>query len=101
MELFKGDRLFILNYEPEIYVDIVEITDVYFSSGPFCYENFYRTLNILTGKRDGSNIWLEKTLNLNKLIKQKYAHRFISVNEQLIVKRLKTLLQYAPKKKEI
>ena len=97
MELFKGDKLFILHYEPEIYVDIVEVVHV----TPFPNENFYQTLNILTGRKNTNNIWIEKTLNLNKIVKQKNWKRFVSINEELIVKRLKTLLQYAPKKKEI
>lgn len=100
MELFKGDRLFILHYEPEIYVDIVEVISVH-PFHKYSNENLYRTLDILSGQKDKCNMWLEKTLNLNKLIKQKHNKRFISVNEELIIKRLKILLQYAPKKKEI
>ena len=43
MELFKGDRLFILHYEPEIYVDIVEIINVHQINKPyFCNENFIK-----------------------------------------------------------
>ena len=100
MILNKGQKLFILHYFPDIYLEIQEVSNI-FMTKMFEYERCYETSTIIGNVYRMDHFWFEITLNLNKLIKDKYNKRFISINEDLIVKRLSILLQYAPKKKEI
>lgn len=107
MELNKGQIIYIIVYEPTITINIYEIKDKFnFSLLP--NEDAYSLFPII---EDSNNlkishlgkdriIWVEKTLNLNKVIKYKKEHYFISINEKLIVERFKTLLKYQQKLNE-
>lgn len=107
MELDKGQIIYILAYEPDITINIYEVNDK-FNISLIPNEDAYTLFPII---EDPNNlkilylgkekiIWIEKTLNLNKLIKYKKEHYFISINEKLIVKRFKTLLKYQQKLNE-
>lgn len=97
MILNKGQKLFILHYYPVIYLEIQEVDNI-FMSKMFEYERCYETTTIIGNKYRKDHFWFEITLNLNKLIKDKYNKRFVSINEELVIKRLSILLQYASKK---
>ena len=96
--LKKGDLLYILTYDP-IAINIVEINDKIFTScsneSYYSYKPVIIFDKIYNGKHGG--IWIENTLNLNKLIKEKYLKRFISVNKDLILKRYEILIKYENK----
>jgi len=92
--LQKNDIIFILYFEPDILLEIYYVEKI-FIGDPFPNEDVFRIKPII-GKKY-KYLVIEKTLNLNKLIKRKYFGYFISKNEELIVKRLNILLKYKPK----
>ena len=96
--LQENDIVFILRFEPDILLEIYYVKKIGYSSMLpneiiICFEP-------IIGER-GKHLWMEKTLNLNKLIKRKYPGYFISKNEELIIKRLNILLKYKPKHKSV
>ena len=110
MELKKGQIVYVLIYKPIIAINTYQITsgDTNMVS-KYATEYRYETIPIIEYKRP-SNIyypivvtnalWIEKTLNLNKLIKYKSSNCFISINEELIIKRFNILLKYQQKSNE-
>lgn len=96
-----GDILYRVIYYPEIHLEIY-----YVKSIRKCKFDNTSVVNVvpIIGN-DLTHHWLENTVNLNKLIKYKsYYFRskgyFLTTNQDLAVKKLKTLLQYAPKNKK-
>ena len=98
MILNKGQKLFVLHYFPDIYLEIQEVR-IMSKFNPFYYESCYETITIIGNESYRSHFWFEDTLNLNKLIKDKYNKRFVSINEDLVMRKFSILLQYVPKKK--
>jgi hypothetical protein len=97
-----GDILYKVVYDPEIYLEIYYVGFIRKSN---CDNTSFVELRSIIG--NSRNHWLENTANFNKLIKHKhYSHipwsegYFLTLNEKLAVKKLKTLIQYAPKTKE-
>lgn len=91
--LSKGNIIYILHYLPYIHLDIYEVKRLLIMySLP---NEYYVELSPIIGKL--RMLWIEKTLNLNKLIKCKYSRHFISTNEELILRKLEILLKYEQK----
>ena len=98
-----GDILYRIVYYPEIYLEIYYIKKIYKSH---CDNTSRVTVRPYIGDGDIS-FWIETTVNLNKLIKYKpfpnYLRTkgyFFTTNEELAIRKLKILLQYAPKTKQ-
>lgn len=105
MMLKKGDTIYILHYYPEIYLEIYII-------GSIVLPRYIQTESLLTLKPIVGGpmirpLWIEDTLNLNKLIKRPVNYTcqkdgyFISTNEELIIKKLNILIKYSPKHKNL
>ena len=107
MELKTGQIIYILAYEPDITINIYEINEK-FKVPMLPNEKLYSLFPIIDVSKGLQHlsiqklkiIWIENTLNLNKLIKYKKEHYFISINEELIVKRFNILLKYQQKSNE-
>ena len=110
MELKKGQILYVLIYDPIIAINTYEIASentnfLLTYSNEYRYEivpivEYYKPIGwypICWGTR---SFWIEKTLNLNKLIKYKTNNCFVSTNEELIIKRFNILLKYQQKSNE-
>ena len=97
-----GDIIYILHYYPEIYLEIYIIESI---TLPRYWPNeSVLHLRPIVGEPIEHPLWIEDTLNLNKLIKRPVGYTcqedgyFISTNEELIIKKLEILIKYSPKK---
>ena len=97
-----GDILYRVVYDPEICLEIYYVGFIRKSN---CDNTSFVELRSIIG--NNRNYWLENTANFNKLIKyRKYPFipwsegYFLTTNEELATKKLKTLIQYAPKTEE-
>lgn len=88
------DTIYIIHYE-EYVLEIYKITGI-FSIKRYKSEYCYAIQEIINPS-NRYNKWIEHTLNLNKLIKNKFNKTFITCNEKLAVKKLEILLKYKEK----
>lgn len=110
MELKKGQILYVLIYDPIIAINTYEIASkdtncILLYSNEYRYEiipivEYNKPKGWYPSNYITRSIWIEKTLNLNKLVKYKQNNYFISINEELIVKRFNILLKYQQKSNE-
>ena len=97
-----GDILYKVVYDPEICLEIYYVK--YIRKSEWDNTSFVRLTPIIGHVH---HCWLENTANFNKLIKHKPYRPipwsdgyFLTINEELAAKKLKTLLQYASKNKK-